>query len=1158
MTQPRHRVCIVAPSLDILGGQAVQAARLLNKLRGSSVVEVDFLAINPRLPGPLGLLQRVKYIRTLVTSVTYVATLLVRVRRYDLLHVFSASYFSFLLAPFPALLIARLYRRPAILNYRSGEAEDHLRRSALAVWALRVLPSDIVVPSAFLVNVFSRFGLTATAIGNFVDFESPARAHRPLRPVFLSNRNLEPLYNVPCVLRAFALIQQRIPDARLIIAGDGSQRRELAALAANLSLRQVEFVGRTRPEDMRHLYSRADVYLNAPNVDNMPTSVIEAFAAGLCVVSTNAGGIPHIAIHEETALLVDRNDHAGMANAALRLFSEPALRSRLTRQARAEYLSKYLWSVVGPQWEGRYLRLIGAERHAQRGSSRGFLKRESTTRRSTLAVRARRRTLSELRCRGLQESRKILERLGFTGARGHLFRSPSVDILAPRPLPAFRNRAQTAAMLRRRRPEAESAAIARGERILCGSFDLLGFRALSFGNPLDWHLDPVRRIRAPRIHWSRLKYLDPAVVGDHKIVWELNRHQHFVDLGKAYWYTKDERFAEAFVQQVNSWLDANPPGIGVNWASSLEVAYRAIAWLWALQFFADSPQLTSSFRSRALHGLNRHGHHIARFLSTYFSPNTHLTGEALGLLYLGTLLPQLDAAPRWRALGERILREQLPIQVKPDGVYFEKASYYQRYTADIYLHAIMLLRLSEEMGTAQTDSGLLERLDALLDHLQHLARPNGTTPFVGDDDGGRVLDFEHRELNDFRATLSTGAVLFRRADFAHSAGGLSEETIWLLGPEVAEQYHQLEPSPPEKTSRAFEDGGIFVMRDGWIRDANYAVINCGPHGALSGGHAHADALSLEIACRGRAIFADPGTYVYSASPEERDYFRSTAAHSTVLVDGESSSVSSGPFAWSTKATGILHCWASSPDIDLFEGSHDGFLRLAAPATHRRSVLFVRGSYWIVRDTLCSRPDDVNGVTGHEMTVLFQCADGVVAHRAAEHACDLVAHGETLLRLAIIGKGRLQLERGWTSNAYGARTPTMVCAFRVPPDEYGDVISVLMPRAVADGAPQIREIECLAGRALSISGPDWDDLVLIGSHNDNVCGVTTDADWAWLRRPRAAWCPLKAGIVRGSRMSLDGQHVIHRPTRVMVETATVERIVPSVGSRLPPVNSVVGG
>jgi glycosyltransferase involved in cell wall biosynthesis len=353
------RVLLVGPSLDILGGQAVQLARLLDRLRATPGLEVDFLPVNPRLPGLLRALQRIKYVRTVATSLAYIASLLRRVPRYDVIHAFSASYYSYILAPLPALIVGKLFRKRTLLNYRSGEADDHLanwRRSAVPT--MRRFADVIVAPSGYLVDVFGRHGLDARSIFNFVDLETlPHRERDSLRPVFLSNRNFEPLYNVRCTLDAFALVQQAVPDARLVLVGDGSQRADLESHARGLGLRNVTFVGRIPPDRMGQLYDEADVYLTSPDIDNMPGSIIEAYAAGLPIVTTDAGGIPYILRHEETGLMVPCNDAPAMAAAALRLLREPGLARRLSARARAECVENYVWPAVAAEWKALYMEL---------------------------------------------------------------------------------------------------------------------------------------------------------------------------------------------------------------------------------------------------------------------------------------------------------------------------------------------------------------------------------------------------------------------------------------------------------------------------------------------------------------------------------------------------------------------------------------------------------------------------------------------------------------------------------------------------------------------------------------------------------------------------------------------------------------------------------
>jgi L-malate glycosyltransferase len=364
------RVLLIAPSLEIVGGQSVQAARLFEDLARLPDVRINFLPVNPRAPKWLRPLQKIKYVRTLLTSALYGLGLLANVAKHDILHIFTPGYFAFLLAPAPAILLAKLLRKKTILNYRDGRGEDHLTRSPLAVRIMRLV--DVIVsPSNFLVDVFARFGLSAQSIPNIVDSEQFRFRQRLVpRPRFLHNRGLEPLYNVPCTLRAFALIQERYPDASLVIAHDGPMRQQLEDLAAALRLRNVSFIGRVSRQDTPRVFDEADIYLSNPNIDNMPVSLLECYAAGLPIISTAVGGVSHILEDERTGLLVPPDDPHAIGNAAFRLLEEPGLADRLTRAGRAE-CRKYTPAAVADRWLAAYFKLVHSrqQRSAQEQES---------------------------------------------------------------------------------------------------------------------------------------------------------------------------------------------------------------------------------------------------------------------------------------------------------------------------------------------------------------------------------------------------------------------------------------------------------------------------------------------------------------------------------------------------------------------------------------------------------------------------------------------------------------------------------------------------------------------------------------------------------------------------------------------------------------------
>jgi glycosyltransferase involved in cell wall biosynthesis len=344
--------------MRILGGQAVQAERLLRAWRGDPDVRAWLVPIDPLPPGPFVHAVRVKYLRTLATQVTYWPSLVRELRQADVVHVFSASYFSFLLAPLPAILVARTLRKPVVLNYRSGEAPDHLARSWVARRTLRGVQRN-AVPSRFLQDVFGTFGIASCVIPNIVDLDRFAfRERSPLRPRILSTRNFEPLYNVACTLRAFRRVQAAYPDAELTLVGGGSAEQTLRALASELELRNVRFVGRVHPNDIWKYYAEADIYVQTPDIDNMPSSVLEAYASGCPVVSTAAGGVPAILTNGEHGLLAAPGDHEAVAAGVLRLLREPDLVCRITAAAR-ESCERYRWTHVRSLWLALYREVMG-------------------------------------------------------------------------------------------------------------------------------------------------------------------------------------------------------------------------------------------------------------------------------------------------------------------------------------------------------------------------------------------------------------------------------------------------------------------------------------------------------------------------------------------------------------------------------------------------------------------------------------------------------------------------------------------------------------------------------------------------------------------------------------------------------------------------------
>ncbi|MEO7998195.1 MAG: alginate lyase family protein [Gemmatimonadaceae bacterium] len=581
---------------------------------------------------------------------------------------------------------------------------------------------------------------------------------------------------------------------------------------------------------------------------------------------------------------------------------------------------------------------------------------------------------------------------------------------------------KTVATLRQIAPLDFELVIKRADAMERGEIPLLGYGYVHIGANPDWQRDPFADLTAPMVHWKTLPYLDPAIVGDHKVVWEISRHQYFVTLGQAWQYSRDEKWPRLFARLLTSWLDKNPPGIGMNWASSLEVSYRAISWIWAMQLMRDASVVDAALKQRALQSLHAHGQHLERYLSTYFSPNTHLTGEALGLFYIGTQCPELSRAKKWTELGAKVLEDALSFQVLPDGVYFEQATQYHRYTIDIYLHYLLLARLAGREPAPNVAS----KLQGLFDVLLHLSRGDGTIPLMGDDDGGRLVQLDDRLPHDVRALLGMGAVVLGRSDLAWAGRGDDVPLCWMLGADAPTLRDSLIAQPPAENAHAFVNGGLFTMRDGWNTDDGHVAIDAGPHGALSFGHSHADALSMELTLAGRPLFVDAGTYTYVGA--ERDAFRTTAAHNTVEIDATSTSKPASAFRWSTVAHARATGWVSELDFDYFTGTHDGYATLSSPVEHERDVMRVSHGLWVVQDSLRS-----NGA--HEAVLRWHCAPGLSA--TSEESVDgfnvirLFESGKPRAILATFGGagGMMHVERGWVSDQFARKTESVVLAWK---------------------------------------------------------------------------------------------------------------------------------
>ncbi len=590
------------------------------------------------------------------------------------------------------------------------------------------------------------------------------------------------------------------------------------------------------------------------------------------------------------------------------------------------------------------------------------------------------------------------------GLAFHIAFSPQQFALAPA------NHARLGPAIRERFPRALSEATLRAEGILEGRYDLLGYRNLSFqhgGASVDWRLDPVHGREAPTGFWSDVPYLDPSC-GDHKIIWELNRHQHWLALGRAFWLTGDVRYRNRVLTELASWMDANPPLTGINWASMLELGFRSLSWVWALAFFADlSTSDEAPWIVDLLLALDRQLTQIERNLSYYFSPNTHLLGEALALYVCSRSLPLLKRSAERAALGRRILLDEARRQITADGGHCERSTHYHRYTLDFYLLALIIARIADDDAAGEFERAASRLADAA----RLLADDRGELPQIGDDDGGMLLPMTGRPPRDIRDSLAVAAALLNRPELR--IGQVPEEAYWLLAHPSFQRSQTRDPKRVALPSGSLPHTGYYVSRSA---GGDHLVIDGGAHGYLNGGHAHADALSLTLTVAGTPLLVDSGTGAYTVDQALRDRLRSSQMHNTLVVDDRSQSIVKGPFSWSTMAHAQVRKWTTGTTFDYFEGTHDGY----HPIEHRRHVLAMHGDLVVVADLVSGEGEHSASVYWHlDPRWRVGVRESGVTFSTRDAQCQLVVPRGRIERFDADASTGL----GWQAPVYGRLEPS---------------------------------------------------------------------------------------------------------------------------------------
>lgn len=579
------------------------------------------------------------------------------------------------------------------------------------------------------------------------------------------------------------------------------------------------------------------------------------------------------------------------------------------------------------------------------------------------------------------------------------------------------------------------------DRILDGRFDVFALESAHLGFPPRWNVDPKTGIEAPLEFGPGLDYRDPALVGDIKYLWEINRHLELVTLAQAWHLTGEERYASGARELVDSWLTECPYPLGVNWCASLEHAIRLVNWAFAWHLLGGDGagifvgERGQAFRGRWLESIFRHCHFIARHLSRHSSANNHLLGELTGLFIASLTWPLWPESKRWRDQARAELAREALLQTFDDGVNREQAVWYHHSVADMLLVAALFARANGCDFGAEYWSAL----ESMLDFLASIMDVSGGVPAIGDSDQGVLVRLAPPgapgpAAGVYRSLLASAAVLFERPEFRVKAGALDEKTRWLLGDEAASRFERLDTSHVRlPVRRAFAHAGYYVLGDELETSREVRIVaDAGALGYLSiAAHGHADALAFTLTVGGRPFLVDSGTFAYHTEGAWRRYFRGTSAHNTVVVDGEDQSLFAGPFLWLRHAEATVDAFICSPQRQMLVAHHEGYRRLPDPVTHRRTWRYD------TRDATLEVCDELLCSAAHRVEIFWHFApecrvsqeEGRIAAECEGARVELEAPASlsvALVRGRTAGDGGRPL--GWVSSGFDLKAPATTGVF----------------------------------------------------------------------------------------------------------------------------------
>ena len=539
-------------------------------------------------------------------------------------------------------------------------------------------------------------------------------------------------------------------------------------------------------------------------------------------------------------------------------------------------------------------------------------------------------------------------------------------------------------------------------------------QALEFEDDIDWHKDPLTKRSWPKKYYGRIDYYSDQKLSDIKYSWELNKHHHFVTLGKAYYYTKDERYAKEFTKQISSWMKQNQFEVGINWIGNMQIAQRIISWIISYHFFNKS----NYFKKYCLEDFLKSIYYQAEILfnKRHAPRNNHRIGAICGIIITGLAFPEFKKFNQWINDGFEELEEALEEQIFQDGVDKEQTISYQKAVIELLLLTYTIV----ERNNLEFPEQVKKKLHQMITHLAYLTTPDEKLPIVGDNSDERGFIFS--EVSDFwdvKTIISAGAVIFNDPLLKTIGKTYTVEDFWLLGMDGYKKWDSIQPLKGNlETAKSFKKGGHFIIRSDWERNADYLFVRCGEFGFNKAcAHSHCDLLGVILYVLGKPVLVDSGTFRYNTTKEIRDYYRKASAHNTVQVDDDEQARMEGTFKSASRII-VAKC------LEFKDGYFKGYMKSETGIKYIREITRLEKGCFSILDTIGTVKKDSKP---HTIRWFFNIPSTLEVNGSLSKNSFCIMDSDINIEIGASGGGRWEIGRGFISPRYGRKERcTRVC------------------------------------------------------------------------------------------------------------------------------------